>query len=152
MLQRSKYVPFFLAEKQATYIINCKCCFVFSQRLFLMSQFRAYSLQPGAVWPTVIQAQLGPHIATVCKGTACFWPKAHYVEASHLPTPATWTHCRPLIIFLFVVFSRPRQSQGLLYNHLRHWLIHSLSHWLILCENIFTAPPCLNDWRWCFHS
>ena len=24
----------------------------------------------GAVWPTVIQAQLGPHIVTLCTGTA----------------------------------------------------------------------------------
>ena len=28
------------------------------------------------------------------------------------------------------VFSRPRQSQGLLYEHLCHWLINSFIHWL----------------------
>ena len=35
-----------------------------------LAQVRPYSPQPGAVWPTVIQAQLGPHIVTLCTGTA----------------------------------------------------------------------------------
>ena len=50
----------------------------------------------------------------------------------------------------FPFISRPGQSKGLLFNHLHHWLIH-YSHWLILCENIFTGPPRPNDWRSCFH-
>ena len=31
-----------------------------------------------------------------------------------------------------------------------NWLIHWLSESLILCENILTAAPCANGWRWCF--
>ena len=46
------------------------------------------------------------------------------------------------------IFSRPGRSQGLLYKHLRYWLIHSV----MVCENIFTAPPRPNGCRWCFQS
>ena len=48
------------------------------------------------------------------------------------------------------IFSRPGQSHGLLYKHLCHNSINSLSQWLILCENIFMALPRPNGWRWCF--
>ena len=44
------------------------------------------------------------------------------------------------------VISRLKQSQGLLYKHLHH----SFSHSVMVCENIFTAPPCPNGLRWCF--
>ena len=39
--------------------------------------------------------------------------------------------------FLFTFFSRPGQSQRLLYKHLRHLLINSV----MVCENIFASPP-----------
>ena len=37
------------------------------------------------------------------------------------------------------VFSRPRQSQGLLYKHLCNSFIHSVGHSVMVCENIFVA-------------
>ena len=46
------------------------------------------------------------------------------------------------------MFSRPGLCQGLLYNHLCDLLIHSV----MICENIFTAPPRPNGCRWCFQS
>ena len=42
-------------------------------------------------------------------------------------------------LFRRLLFSRPEQSQGLLYKHLCHSLIHSLCHPLV--EIFFSAPP-----------
>ena len=39
------------------------------------------------------------------------------------------------------VFSRPRQSQRLLYKHLCNSFIHSVGHSVMVCENIFMSPP-----------
>ena len=52
----------------------------------------------------------------------------------------------------FLIFSRPRRSQGLLYKHLRDSFIHSFINSVMVCENIFTAPPRPNGWRWGFKS
>ena len=51
-------------------------------------------------------------------------------------------------IFLDKIFSRLGQSQGLLYKHLCNKLTDSV----IICENIFTVPPCPNGFIWCFQS
>ena len=46
--------------------------------------------------------------------------------------------------FFWNLFSRPRQSQRLLYKHLCYSFIHYFIESLILCKNIFLAPPCPN--------
>ena len=38
------------------------------------------------------------------------------------------------------IFSRPGRSQGLLYKHLRHWLIHSVGPWAFSSHS-FSAMP-----------
>ena len=52
-------------------------------------------------------------------------------------------HSKLYTIHLTQFVSRPGRSQGLLYNHLCHWLIH----WLIKWSYSFTTPPHLNSWR-----
>ena len=46
-------------------------------------------------------------------------------------------------IWQALLFSRPGRSQGLLFKHLCNSLINSV----MVCENIFTAPPYPNGWR-----
>ena len=54
-----------------------------------------------------------------------------YLETTTVPAtciePESNFKCLILIISIHVI-SRPRRSQGLLYKHLRHWFIDSLSH------------------------
>ena len=47
------------------------------------------------------------------------------------------------------VFSRPGRSQVCSTNTS---IIQSFSHSVMVCENIFTAQPRTNGWRWCFQS
>ena len=59
-------------------------------------------------------------------------------------------HSNLIIKQINIYISRHLQSQGLLYKHLCvHW---SVSPSVILCENIFTALPHPNGWRWYFQS
>ena len=63
----------------------------------------------------------------------------YWSVSSPASTPLVWA----LTKYLRWIFSRPGRSQGLLYNHLRN----SFTNSLILCENIFMAPPRPYGWR-----
>ena len=58
---------------------------------------------------------------------------------------------------VFIIFSTPRQSQGLLYKHLRHWFIHwfslssfvkiSLQHHAQTCRNVVNLETRFTGYR-----
>ena len=69
-------------------------------------------------------------------------------SSQHLHAGKKWRVIQSLPSHL-VLISRPGQSQGCSTNT---FLIHSLIHSVMVCENIFMAPPRPNGWRWGFQS
>ena len=63
--------------------------------------------------------------------------------------PPFW-HQETLQSWPFLIINRPGVAEAVLQTalSLTDWLIHSV----MICENIFTAPPCPNGCKWCLQS